>query len=174
MRQSSFAEMHCHLARSLDVMGDWWSPLILRDLYVGVRRFDELVTDLGISRNLLTTRLARLVAGGVVRRERYQSNPPRFEYHLTDAGRELVPILVALTSWGDRWQASEEGAPVLFRHRGCGEPLAPIVSCGGCGERVGADDIELVPGPGGRIAPGTEVVARRIIAGEGPTIDGSP
>ncbi|HLI01038.1 MAG TPA: helix-turn-helix domain-containing protein, partial [Acidimicrobiales bacterium] len=77
MRQTSFAEMHCSLGRSLEVVGDWWSPLILRDLALGPRRFDELAVDLGISRNLLTTRLEQLVAAGVVARRRYQEHPPR-------------------------------------------------------------------------------------------------
>ena len=105
MERTSFAEMRCSLARSLDLIGDWWSPLIVRDLFLGVVRFDDLVEDLGISRNLLTRRLKALVDGGVVERNAYQLRPARYEYRLTAAGRELVPVMLALPEWGDRWAA---------------------------------------------------------------------
>jgi DNA-binding HxlR family transcriptional regulator len=100
MRRTSFAGIHCSLARSLEVIGDWWTPLILRDLYLGVTRFDDLVLDLGISRNLLASRLRALVANGLVERRRYQEHPPRFDHVLSEAGRELVPVLLALTDCG--------------------------------------------------------------------------
>lgn len=115
MRNTSFGSMHCSLAQSLELIGDWWTPLVLRDLYLGLNRFDQFVTDLGISRNLLTDRLATLVDGGLVRRTPYQQNPVRYSYELTEAGKELVPILMALTAWGDRWAtprpASRSGSP---------------------------------------------------------------
>jgi DNA-binding HxlR family transcriptional regulator len=159
MRNTSFAEMHCSLARSLEVMGDWWSPLVLRDLYLGLDRFDQLVTDLGISRNLLTDRLASLVGAGLVRREAYQDRPIRYAYVLTDAGRDLVPVLLALTAWGDRWASPEGGPPIRFQHETCGRPTTPTVCCSECGEAVTADDISPRPGPGGRTAPGTALIA---------------
>jgi DNA-binding HxlR family transcriptional regulator len=151
--------MACSMARSLEVIGDWWSPLILRDLYLGLDRFDDLVTDLGISRNLLTQRLAALVEGGVVARERYSDRPPRDRYVLTDAGRELVPVLMALTAWGDRWQAPEGGPPLRFEHRSCGRRFTPTVCCSACGEAVHADDVEVRGGPGRRVGPGTTLIA---------------
>ncbi|MCB0999634.1 MAG: helix-turn-helix transcriptional regulator [Acidimicrobiales bacterium] len=153
MRQTSFADFHCSLARSLEVMGDWWSPLILRDLWAGIDRFDDLVTDLGISRNLLAQRLERLVAGGIVAREAYQDRPLRHRYVLADAGRELVPILAALTAWGDRWVPPPEGPPLRFRHGR--HRCEPIVVCDGCGERLDDASIGVRPGPGGAVAPGT-------------------
>ncbi len=159
MRQTTFSTMSCSLARTLEVMGDWWSPLILRSLYLGVDRFDQLVDDLGISRNLLATRLDALVDGGVVQRQPYQERPLRHRYELTPAGRELVPVLAALTAWGDRWVAPDEGPPLLFRHAACGRRTVPTVCCSACGERLTADDLDAVPGPGGRVAPGTAVVA---------------
>ena len=110
MRQTSFATMACSLARSLELVGDWWTPLIIRDLQLGVDRFDALADDLGISRNLLTTRLAHLVEHGIVARHRYQEHPPRDRYVLTEAGQELFPVLMALIVWGDRW-ATPEGGP---------------------------------------------------------------
>ncbi|MCI2237237.1 helix-turn-helix transcriptional regulator [Paenibacillus sp. TRM 82003] len=152
--------MHCSLAQSLQVVGDWWSPLILRDLHLGVDRFEDLVRDLGISRNLLTTRLQTLIAGGVVQRERYQEHPPRDRYVLTAAGRELVPVLMVLTAWGDRWATPPEGPPIAFEHRDCAHPFTPQVHCSHCGQQVHADDVVAVPGPGGRAGPGTMLIGR--------------
>jgi DNA-binding HxlR family transcriptional regulator len=169
MRQTSFSGMHCSLARSLDRIGDWWSPLILRDLAIGPRRFDELVVDLGISRNLLTTRLAGLAEAGVIERNLYQDHPPRYQYGLTPAGSELVPVLMALTAWGDRWATPEGGPPVRYRHRDCGEVFTPAVCCSSCGQPVTADQVDLLPGPGGRQAPGTmlagDFIAQRLRTG---------
>jgi DNA-binding HxlR family transcriptional regulator len=155
MRQTSFADMHCSLARSLEVIGDWWSPLILRDLAIGPRRFDELADDLGISRNLLTTRLEDLRAAGVVDRSRYQDHPPRYSYHLGEAGVDLVPALMALTAWGDRWATPEGGPPVRYRHRHCGQLFTPTVCCPSCQQAVTADGVDVLPGPGAKQAPGT-------------------
>jgi len=164
LRQTSFADMHCSLARTLEVVGDWWTPLILRDIYLGIDRFADLATDLGLSRNLLTERLTTLVDNGILRRERYRDRPPRDRYVLTDAGLDLVPILVALTAWGDRWRSPDGGPPIQFRH---GEHRAkPTVACGTCGEPLTADRITAHPGPGGREAPGTMLIARRL-AGPG-------
>jgi DNA-binding HxlR family transcriptional regulator len=166
MRQTSFSEMHCSLARSLQLVGDWWSPLILRDLAIGPRRFDDLADDLGISRNLLTTRLGGLIDAGVVARTLYQEHPPRYRYHLTEAGSELVPVLMVLTAWGDRWAPPEGGPPVQYQHRDCGEVFTPTVCCSSCGQPVTADEVDLLPGPGGRRAPGTmlagEFIAERL------------
>ena len=147
--------MHCSLARSLELIGDWWSPLILRDLAIGPRRFDELATDLGVSRNLLTTRLHGLMTAGVIRRRLYEQRPPRYEYALSDAGMEIVPVLMALTAWGDRWATPQGGPPLRYRHRNCGAVFTPTVCCPTCTETVHADDVDLLPGPGGRQAPGT-------------------
>src|SRR5262245_22692384 len=145
--------MHCSLARALEVVGDWWTPLILRDVYLGVDRFSELAQDLGLSRNLLTERLGGLVSNGVLRRERYSEHPPRDRYVLTEGGRQLIPILIALTAWGDRWQEPEGGPPIRFQHGD--HDAAPVVACGVCGSQVTAADLTALPGPGGRRAPGT-------------------
>src|SRR5262245_10413885 len=164
MRQTSFAGFHCSLARSLDVMGDWWTPLILRDLFLGLDRFDDLVADLGISRILLTVRLAALVEHGLVRRQRYAERPPRDRYLLSEAGRELVPILAALTAWGDRWATPPGGPRVLFRHRTCGHGCTPQVACSHCGQPLAAEELEFLRGPGGRRPPGT-LLSSRVING---------
>lgn len=162
MKKVSFADMRCSLARSLEVVGDWWSPLILRDVFLGVSRFDDIAVDLGISRNLLTLRLRHLTEDGILQRVAYQSRPARFEYRLTKAGEELIPILVALTAWGDRWVQSEQGQPMRFVHKTCGGPLEPEITCATCGGKVEAGDVTALPGPGGAARPGTMVLARRL------------
>jgi DNA-binding HxlR family transcriptional regulator len=160
MRRTSFAGMHCSIARSLEVMGDWWTPLIVRDLHLGLTRFDELANDLGISRNLLAARLAMLVERGLVERRRYSEHPPRDTYELTAAGQDLVPVLAALTAWGDKWVAPKQGPPVRLQHRTCGEFFTPVVSCSHCGDPLVADDIVTHGGPGGRPGAGTRLVAK--------------
>ena len=164
MRQTSFAAFHCSLARSLDVVGDWWSPLILRDVFAGLRRFDEIVEDIGISRNLLTNRLAALVEDGILTAAPYGPHPNRLEYTLTDAGLELASVLMALTAWGDKWQTPEGGPPLTFSHHG--HVCTPQVSCATCGEPVVAEEVKLHPGPGGRPGPGARLI--------GTTLDLNP
>jgi DNA-binding HxlR family transcriptional regulator len=162
VRQTSFAKMACSMARSLELIGDWWTPLIIRDLQLGIDRFDALAEDLGISRNLLTSRLAHLVEHGIVTRQRYQEHPPRDRYLLTDAGQDLVPVLMALIAWGDRWATPEGGPPLVFRHRSCGHIFTPTVSCDACGQPLGHGEVEALPGPGARRGPGTTVLAQML------------
>lgn len=169
MRQTSFAEVQCSLARSLEVIGDWWTPLIIRDLYLGIDRFDGLATDLGISRNLLTTRLAHLAEHGVVSRHRYSDHPPRDRYQLTEAGLDIVPVILALTAWGDRWATPPGGKPMIMRHRDCGGEFEPTVCCDACGERIGAAGVEVMPGPGARVGPGTMLIAQMPASAEEPS-----
>ena len=164
MRNTSFAAMHCSLAQTLELTGDWWTPLVLRDLYLGLDRFDQFVTDLGISRNLLTDRLSTLIEGGLVERTPYQQNPVRYAYALTEAGRDFVPILLALTAWGDRWATPEGGPPIRFTHDTCGKVTTPTVSCSECGNPLHSDDVTPSPGPGGRTAPGTALIATVLTA----------
>jgi DNA-binding HxlR family transcriptional regulator len=163
MRQTSFADFHCSLARSLELVGDWWTPLIIRDLYLGLRRFDDLAANLGISRNLLTTRLRDLVDSGIVERVRYSERPPRDRYRLTEAGRDFVPILAALTAWGDRWTPPPEGPPLLYGHDG--HRCTPTVCCSTCRQPITADNLEVAPGPGAAPGPGTHLVGR--LTGQG-------
>jgi len=167
MQRTSFAKMHCSLARGLELIGDWWSPLIVRDLFLGVVRFDDLVEDLGISRNLLTRRLKSLTARGIVGRRAYRQSPRRYEYRLTEAGRDLVPAILALTAWGDRWARPKEGSPILFVHRTCGQRFRPEVTCSACGEAIDSDTVAAVGGPGGAMKRGTKVLARRLKAPDG-------
>lgn len=162
MQRTSFARMQCSLARGLEVMGDWWTPLIVRDLFLGLERFDELAEDLGISRNLLTRRLRSLIDNGIVEKRAYQRRPTRYAYFLSEAGRDLVPAILALTAWGERWARPSEGSPLRFRHAPCGHEFEAAVCCSECRETITADDVDVLPGPGGAARPGTMVIAVRL------------
>ena len=143
-----FSEMSCSIARALDVVGERWSLLILRDAFNGVRRFDDFQRGLGIARNILTDRLESLVAHGVIERRPYQKHPPRYEYELTAKGRELYPVLIALRTWGDRYSAGPDGPSVLVRHRDCGGDAVARTVCDRCGEELRPRDMRVTPGPG--------------------------
>jgi len=138
----------CSAARTLELVGERWTLLILRDAFLGIRRFGEFQQSLGVARNVLAARLDRLVDEGVLERRRYQERPERFEYRLTEKGIALWPVLIALTQWGDAYAAEDQGAPMLFHHRDCGGTLDDHLSCTACGQRLTPRDIEVRPGPG--------------------------
>jgi DNA-binding HxlR family transcriptional regulator len=145
MQRTSFADMPCSIARTLDVVGEWWTLLIIRDIFNGVRRFDDLLGHLGISRNILTDRLNSLVDKGVLKRARYQARPARFEYRLTERGLDLLPILLLMMRWGDKWLAGESGVPVIVTHRDCGHETVPVVTCSECEQPLIAGHLHLAP-----------------------------
>lgn len=147
MQRTRFGDMVCSIARTLDVIGEPWSPLILRDVWVGIRRFDEIQADLGISRKVLTERLNRLVEADVLAREQYSERPARSHYVLTEKGTELVELLMVMAKWGDRWTAGHAGPPVLYRHRACGEVAHVDLHCSACDRPMSAADVDLLPGP---------------------------
>lgn len=151
MQRTNFAEMACSIARTLDVIGEPWSPLILRDVFVGFTRFEQIQADLGISRKVLTERLNHLVEHGVLERRPYDRRP-RYEYVLTGQGAELVELLMVMVAWGDRWLAGAAGPPVLYRHHACGEISSVELRCAHCGEPMRAGDIDVLPGPGSGVA----------------------
>lgn len=153
--------MHCSIGRTLEVVGEWWTPLIVRDIYLGLRRFGDIAENLGISRNLLTQRLDRLVDDGILERKPYQERPPRDEYHLTEAGRDLVPVLMAVMAWGDRWVTPPGGPPATLVHDTCGAAFAPQVTCSNCGGEVTAEGVIARPGPGAAPGPGTQLLYER-------------
>ena len=147
--------MACSVGRALEVVGDHWVPLIVRDLFVGIRRFDDLRRDLDVSRKVLSERLAALQEHGVVERVPYQERPPRHEYVLTEKGRDLFGVLMAMKAWGDRWAPTEAGPPILFRHTRCGEIVDAVPSCSHCGEPLTPADVVPLAGPGSAATPGT-------------------
>ncbi len=140
----------CSVARSVDVLGDRWTFLILRECFFGSRRFDVFQESLGIARNILADRLKKLVRHGVLKRQRYQARPPRYEYRLTEQGLDLYGVIVELIRWGDRWLAASSGPPLLITHDSCGCSLLPQVTCSHCGEAVTARAVSYRPGPGAR------------------------
>jgi len=150
MQRTRFGDMSCSIARTLEVAGEPWSPLILRNVWVGLTRFDQIQRDLGISRKVLAERLKWLVEQDVLERQAYSERPPRYEYRLTEKGFELVDVLLAITAWGDRWTAGDVGPPALLRHRNCGELTHAELRCAHCFEPLHASDVDVEPGPGAR------------------------
>ncbi len=136
MKRTSFKNAPCPIARSLDAVGEWWMLLIVRDVFGGIRRFDELLADLGISRNVLTDRLQAMVASGILEKKQYQEKPVRYEYHLSAKGRELLPVLGILTAWGNRWLPVKSETPVRLIHEKCGHELTLHLECAHCSEAV--------------------------------------
>lgn len=150
MLGNTYDDQACSIAGALAVIGERWSLLIVREVFLGVRRFDEIQADLGIARNVLDTRLKRLIEQGVLERRRYQERPPRYEYRLTEKGLDLWPTMVALMQWGDRHAAPATGPPVLLQHKVCGGAVDEYRTCQACGERLSASDVLARPGPGAR------------------------
>jgi DNA-binding HxlR family transcriptional regulator len=162
MHRTSFADIGCSIARTLEIAGEWWTPLILRDVYLGINRFDDLQRDLGISRKVLSQRLDHLVAHDIVQRRPYQQHPVRHRYVLSDKGQDLVPVLFALMAWGDRWAAGMDGPPMRLRHHRCGRRTTPRVTCASCHQPLTGEDVTVEAGPGGYTGPGTRVIAERL------------
>ena len=167
MPRHSFSEFHCSISRTADVIGDAWTPLILRDIFLGVGTFSDLAKDLDLSRALLSARLTQLVSAGVLGTESYSERPPRHRYRLTSAGLDLVPVLIAMMQWGDKWRAPD-GAPLVLDHD-CDHELRARFQCTSCGDEVTADSVSARPGPGGRHAPGTAVLAQRLSGVSSPS-----
>jgi DNA-binding HxlR family transcriptional regulator len=147
VERKSFAGMHCSVAQCLEVIGEWWSMLIIRDAFLGVTRFDQLQARLGISRNILNQRLARLVDEGILDKVAYSEHPPRYDYRLTTKGRDLWPVLTAMRQWGDKY-AAPDGPPLQVVHKSCGRVSEAVMVCSACGQRLVPGDVRAVPGPG--------------------------
>jgi DNA-binding HxlR family transcriptional regulator len=123
------------------VLGDRWTLLILRDCFLGLRRFDDFLASLDVSPHLLSTRLSRLVEHGILERKPYQEHPLRHEYRLSEKGRDLYPVIASLLRWGDRWMAGSEGPPLTLVHERCGEATTPTLSCSVCGEPLAPHEL---------------------------------
>ena len=141
----------CSIQQTLDVIGDRWMLLIIRNLFRGARRFSELEEDLGIAKTLLTVRLNKLVSADIVERVPYQDRPVRHEYLFTQKGRDLSPSLVALMKWGERW-GNDGSAPTVLVHSDCGTPLMQVTHCPTCDDALDPGQIRSRPGPGAREA----------------------
>ena len=150
MLGNDYSDQTCSIAATLEVVGERWSLLIVRNILLGVRRFDALQKDLGIARNVLQARLTRLIEHGVIERRLYQERPARYEYVLTEKGLDLWPTIVALLQWGDKHAPTVAGPPVLLEHRGCGGAIDEHRICERCGMRLGPRDALAKAGPGAR------------------------
>ena len=150
MRLKSFAEMNCTVAKTIEVMCERWTLLVLREVFMGTRRFEDFRRRLGIARNILADRLEGLVAAGILERRLYQERPERFEYRLTEKGRDFYPVILSIKKWGDRWEVGPEGPPLLTRHD-CGEIFDTLPVCPHCGREVHAREVRPEPGPGATV-----------------------
>jgi DNA-binding HxlR family transcriptional regulator len=146
--RESYVGMNCSVAAALEVMGERWSFLVIREAFLGSRRFDQFQANLGIARNILTARLRTLVAQGILQPRRYQEHPERFDYVLTEKGRSLYPIILALMAWGDRWASPRAGPPALLVDRETRRPVEPVLVDRRTGAPVELGGVRLVPGPG--------------------------
>ncbi len=134
----------CSIARTLDIVGEKWALLAVREVFLGNRRFDEMVRRTGAPRDTLAARLRTLVASGILERRQYSEHPARYEYRLTEAGRDLYPVILTLLRWGDKHLAGEDGPPLVLEHH-CGHRLVAELVCESCGEPVDARDNRPVP-----------------------------
>ncbi|WP_136636855.1 winged helix-turn-helix transcriptional regulator [Pseudooceanicola onchidii] len=148
MKWDELAEQSCSMARTLSVIGDRWTLMVLRDCFLGVRRFDDFQRRLGVTRGILSDRLRQLTEAGVLDKVAYQDRPPRHEYRLTRRGLDLHPVILSIVHWGDVHMAGEAGRPILHRHKTCGALFDPVLSCSECGEPVRPHDVEVIRGPG--------------------------
>jgi DNA-binding HxlR family transcriptional regulator len=150
VRRTRFDDWDCSIARGTDLLGDWWTPMVLREAFLGARRFDQFAEGLGIPRNVLAERLARLVEEGILTREQYEERPPRFEYRLTEKGLGLYGVLVTLMHWGNTYLDWPEGPPVALVDRETGERIEPVLVDARTGERLDPRRTRVQ-----RIRPGT-------------------
>ena len=138
----------CAVASTLEAIGERWTMHVLREAFLGIRRFEDFRRKIGVARNILSDRLNTLVAEGIMRRELYSEHPPRYEYRLTRKGVELYGVLIELGKWGNKWAPRPEGPALQLRHKGCGHVVEPVLACPDCGEPLMAWDLEALPGPG--------------------------
>ncbi|MBE0594195.1 MAG: helix-turn-helix transcriptional regulator [Gemmatimonadales bacterium] len=148
MQWSELEAQPCSVARTLAVIGDRWTLLVLRDCFLKVRRFEDFQARLGIGRPILADRLNKLVEHGVLARIAYQERPPRHEYRLTEKGIDLHPVVMSIVHWGDTHMAGDEGRPLLHRHVACGRHFDPVMVCSECGAPLDAREVLVEPGPG--------------------------
>jgi DNA-binding HxlR family transcriptional regulator len=142
-----FPRDECSVASTLEIIGERWTMHVLREAFLGVRRFEDFRRNIGVARNILSDRLSTLVSEDILRRELYSEHPPRYEYRLTRKGVDLYGILIELMKWGNRWTPNPDGPAVVLRHRECAAVIEPVLACPDCGLPVHPWDLEALPGP---------------------------
>ena len=148
MKWDALEEEQCSLARTVAVIGDRWTLLILRECFLRRKRFEEFQSSLGVTRHLLAERLRKLVRFGVLRRVPYQNSPKRYEYILTQKGLDLYPIVMSIVHWGNIHMVDVRGRPLLHQHKHCGKLFDPIMVCSECSQPISAKEVHVHPGPG--------------------------
>ncbi len=148
MSRKRFESMNCGVAQALEQVGDWWSLLIVRDAFFGLRRFAQFEASLGIAKNILSQRLQKLVEHGVLRKERRDEPGNRFDYELTRKGRDLWLVLTAMRLWSDRWVFGEDQVPLIVRERDTGRRVAGLLAVDERGDPIDPSQLEWIPGPG--------------------------
>lgn len=166
MTRTDTSAWPCTIARAANILGDGWNLLIIREACLGTRRFEDFQRVLGIGRNILAGRLDQLVAEGLLDRVEYQQRPVRHEYRLTDKGREVYPVLAAMSAWGDRWLTGREGTPVVLHHTACDHDMHAVVVCSVCDRPIDVRQVRARPGPGH-----PDRAPSRAIAAEGGAAD---
>lgn len=148
MKWDEIGDQPCSVARTLSVLGDRWTMLILRNAFMGVRRFDDFQRSLGLTRHVLSERLKRLVEHGILAKVPYVERQERFEYQLTEKGLDLYPIMLSMIQWADKWMDMGLGKPIEFTHKRCGKKMIPKMVCSECDEPIQVKDVQATAGPG--------------------------
>jgi DNA-binding HxlR family transcriptional regulator len=148
MQWSELDQQPCSVSRTLSVIGDRWTLLILRDCFLRVRRFDAFQARLGIARPILADRLQKLIDNAVLTKVAYRQHPTRYEYRLTQKGLDLYPVVMTIVHWGDVHMSGETGRPLLHRHATCGRHFDPVLVCSECGEALDPRQVQVDQGPG--------------------------
>ncbi len=148
MKWDEIGDQPCSVARTLSVLGDRWTMLILRNAFMGIRRFDEFQRSLGVTRHVLSERLKRLVEYGILTKVPYVERQERFEYQLTDKGLDLYPIILTMVQWADKWMDMGLGKPIEFTHKTCGHKFSSKVVCSECNEPIDVKEVKVAAGPG--------------------------
>lgn len=144
-RRPNFGKMNCSIAHALDIIGEDWTLLILREVFSGTRRFDDFRRNLGIATNVLGARLKRLTDAGLLEQRAYQEHPPRYEYLPTEKARDLGPVLIALVVWGNKHFPGKKGPPLAVVHETCGHTTTPRLACSHCNELAAKGSLRIVP-----------------------------
>jgi DNA-binding HxlR family transcriptional regulator len=149
MKHKSFSDMNCSLAQTLEVIGERWTLLIIRDAFLGLSRFEDFQNDLGVARNILTARLKRLVDQGILTRQPVTEKGRRYHYFLTQKGQDLLGIVLAYTHWGDKWLANKKGVRLVFTEKATGKAVEPMRVRSKAGTPLTIDQLDVKAGPGG-------------------------
>lgn len=162
MRWKEVSQQTCSISRSLAIFGDTWTLLVIRQIFLRIRRFSDIQASLGITKHRLSDRLNRLIEEDIIYKELYDAKANRYEYRLTERGLDIYPILMSITQWGNKWASDDDGDPVTYVHKSCGHVMNPVMICGHCGDKLDPTQVVVNVGPG---------ISRKAARGELSEID---